>query len=644
MNSISFLLTDLPTRKTSFDETKGLLFSDVLSSDDKVFFAQLMQLVSGNGEVRSVSPKGVSASKDVASKKISSGEFRQNMFLSEKGGERTLLTTADVDTENIGLNTGKNMSTTAAEIEVLAMTFHTENGKDMNVNSMLKSHTKEEGEVLLRRLNKENTVLQNMDYKPAKSRIHVALEGKRFKGCQGKGLPFLGKIESSLGKATVQVAQHIVADHNFDFIPQVQQQSISNAPKMKRQIEGTILLKNVSDDDLSVLAYAVSQISSDEEISGRMYEPVLPSQVDVPSDPNEKLISSLQTEVQHSDNVEELTTIESLLTSATITLLYPQIKPLPALVEGKTNTEQFIKINFDQEWVGKASQKSQMQDAVKVILPFIIEGDALTPINELTTQGLTPPAQAIMSEASAVVYTAITPQAQQTIEILESCAIPFPISTMKVNHQPRQLAVSVLSSTQQLGEVKQIVSGVKAEHLVQQLASSFGNLGLITSAKLDSLVTPTAIQMNQNQDEVADILSERINRMLAKNLKLVDIRLDPPELGRIQIKLSMNQDQASVQFTVLNQQVKELVEQTIPRLRDMLQQQGLQLTQSSVQHQDAVDRQGFSENQSSPSSGKKDQQKGLRSIHGDDEQDTDLTRMNHDSDVKVSKVRVDYYA
>ncbi|GAB6259893.1 flagellar hook-length control protein FliK [Photobacterium sp. R1] len=88
------------------------------------------------------------------------------------------------------------------------------------------------------------------------------------------------------------------------------------------------------------------------------------------------------------------------------------------------------------------------------------------------------------------------------------------------------------------------------------------------------------------RDMAGEQLAERVQMLMSKNLKQVDIRLDPPELGRLQIKLHINNDQASVQFNVGNAQTRELVEHAMPRLRELLQQQGLQLAQSSV-HQDS---------------------------------------------------------
>lgn len=132
--------------------------------------------------------------------------------------------------------------------------------------------------------------------------------------------------------------------------------------------------------------------------------------------------------------------------------------------------------------------------------------------------------------------------------------------------------------------------------------------------------------------------------MLSKNLKHVDIRLDPPELGRLQIKLSMNNDQASVQFTVNNHAAREMIEQSMPRLREMMQQQGVQLAQSSVQHQSSDPQQGSAENQAHSGDNRASQHEASGFRHEEKDQDLEMTTINHELNVNLTKDRVDYYA
>lgn len=68
-------------------------------------------------------------------------------------------------------------------------------------------------------------------------------------------------------------------------------------------------------------------------------------------------------------------------------------------------------------------------------------------------------------------------------------------------------------------------------------------------------------------------------------------KLNPPELGVIEIKLAVLHDQASVQFISPHLQVREALESALPRLREQFQEQGMQLTQSDVSSQNHKGRQ-----------------------------------------------------
>ena len=73
--------------------------------------------------------------------------------------------------------------------------------------------------------------------------------------------------------------------------------------------------------------------------------------------------------------------------------------------------------------------------------------------------------------------------------------------------------------------------------------------------------------------------------MVKDKVHTAEIRLDPSELGSMQIKISLQQDQMSVQFMVQQGNAKELMEQQMPKLKELLQQQGIELSQGSVQQQ-----------------------------------------------------------
>ncbi|MGL4268802.1 MAG: flagellar hook-length control protein FliK [Plesiomonas sp.] len=104
---------------------------------------------------------------------------------------------------------------------------------------------------------------------------------------------------------------------------------------------------------------------------------------------------------------------------------------------------------------------------------------------------------------------------------------------------------------------------------------------------------PTPLPL-RHPEQSAQALQEQVQFLLNRKLDTVEIRLDPPELGNLQIKLHLNQDQAQVGIVVQSSHARELLEQTLPRLREMLAQQGIQLGQTQVQQQSQQQQGGAS--------------------------------------------------
>ncbi|PSU91326.1 hypothetical protein C0W42_04430 [Photobacterium kishitanii] len=181
------------------------------------------------------------------------------------------------------------------------------------------------------------------------------------------------------------------------------------------------------------------------------------------------------------------------------------------------------------------------------------------------------------------------------------------------------------------------------DSLAQQLSS-------LTSTSSGSKPEQSAVMTNAQspllltREQAGEQVHERINMMMAKNLKFVDIRLDPPELGKIQIKLTLNQDQASVQFTVNNHQTRDIVEQAMPRLREMLQQQGLQLAQSSVQQETSQQFSGQQSNSSAHSQSGQQPSTKATAVEGQSVAESDQLDPQASVFVTENKDQVDYYA
>ncbi|MGR5234819.1 flagellar hook-length control protein FliK [Vibrio rotiferianus] len=179
----------------------------------------------------------------------------------------------------------------------------------------------------------------------------------------------------------------------------------------------------------------------------------------------------------------------------------------------------------------------------------------------------------------------------------------------------------------------------EAQHgLAGQIQAAAGQQGVTAQqqARVDA-AQQAQIPLQLTKELANEQVAEKVQMMMSKNLKNLDIRLDPPELGRMQIRMTMNNDLANVHFTVSNPQARDLIEQTLPRLREMLAQQGMQLADSSVQQQSSGQQQGYA---ASEQSGKGGSERGF-SGQSDENFDADV---NLDLNVTSKRDGISFYA
>ncbi|MDP5144955.1 flagellar hook-length control protein FliK [Shewanella sp. ULN5] len=90
------------------------------------------------------------------------------------------------------------------------------------------------------------------------------------------------------------------------------------------------------------------------------------------------------------------------------------------------------------------------------------------------------------------------------------------------------------------------------------------------------------VQMQEMIQRFSPVMKQQLITMVSNGIQQAEIRLDPPELGHLMVKIQVHGDQTQVQFHVAQTQTRDLIEQAIPRLREMLAQEGLQLADSQV--------------------------------------------------------------
>jgi len=80
----------------------------------------------------------------------------------------------------------------------------------------------------------------------------------------------------------------------------------------------------------------------------------------------------------------------------------------------------------------------------------------------------------------------------------------------------------------------------------------------------------------------ADEIGSRMTMMVEQGKHTASLRLSPEHLGPLEVRITMNGDQASVQFGAAHADTRSALENALPRLREMFASQGLSLADANV--------------------------------------------------------------
>jgi hypothetical protein len=163
-----------------------------------------------------------------------------------------------------------------------------------------------------------------------------------------------------------------------------------------------------------------------------------------------------------------------------------------------------------------------------------------------------------------------------------------------------------------------------ANEAVQQLSHLQNNLKTASPVQLQMPVATPPTAKNWG-----NAVADKVMIAASQNLRVANIQLDPPELGALQVRLQVTgpDQQMSVSFTSPHASVRDALEQNLPRLREMLEEQGINLGESSVNDQGKGDSNGGASGQNS-------------SLYADQDEGATINPLN----TQGSLALVDFYA
>jgi flagellar hook-length control protein FliK len=98
-------------------------------------------------------------------------------------------------------------------------------------------------------------------------------------------------------------------------------------------------------------------------------------------------------------------------------------------------------------------------------------------------------------------------------------------------------------------------------------------------------------------------LGQKIVFMAAGGEQSATMELNPPDLGPLQVVLSVNKDQATAAFSSAAPEVRQALEAALPRLKEMMGEAGIQLGSATVSAGMSDQNNGFNQQASSAQSG-----------------------------------------
>ena len=166
--------------------------------------------------------------------------------------------------------------------------------------------------------------------------------------------------------------------------------------------------------------------------------------------------------------------------------------------------------------------------------------------------------------------------------------------------------------------------------------STAGSAGAMSTASQPSMppqLTSSLLDMGVPQQvgskTWSEAVAQRVMWMVQGDQQFARLKLNPPNLGPLEVRVSVTQEQTNVSFLAQHAAVREALEAALPRLREMFEQNSLQLVRADVSDPGA--QQGGRSGESGPDSGPdrgpgRDAGLGTRSGDGEfsDEQPQDV--------------------
>ncbi|PCJ33325.1 MAG: hypothetical protein COA90_00355 [Gammaproteobacteria bacterium] len=127
---------------------------------------------------------------------------------------------------------------------------------------------------------------------------------------------------------------------------------------------------------------------------------------------------------------------------------------------------------------------------------------------------------------------------------------------------------------------------------VNSVSSALTTSSTVATQAVSTSQTSLSIQPSVQTEAWGKVLSSRVIWMAREGVQQAQLKLNPANLGPVEVKLHMSNEQVNITFTAQNALTREALEQSLPRLRESFQENGMDLAYAEVSEHDFEQKEG----------------------------------------------------
>ncbi|MFA6121561.1 MAG: flagellar hook-length control protein FliK [Sideroxydans sp.] len=172
-----------------------------------------------------------------------------------------------------------------------------------------------------------------------------------------------------------------------------------------------------------------------------------------------------------------------------------------------------------------------------------------------------------------------------------------PASSAKDNAPALALGANVMAFAKEVEARNKLDLSVTSPSM--QVVTPQANLvqSMVNTSPIVAPATQLVIDTPLAQRQWGNEFSQKVTWMATQQDQHAELHLNPAQLGPVDVVIKVSGDQATAQFTSAHAAVREVIEQSIPKLREMLADNGIMLGNATVSDQAPREQRGELGNQ-----------------------------------------------